>query len=111
VASCVTNYERLIVNVHSVMNPGKIIVLAVMPVRESVVDRASHELNENIRRFNHELESVCKRHEAKFVDLSAAVGDGHGGLSGELTTDGLHLNAPGYQKVAAVLGVVLAEKD
>lgn len=107
-ASCTANYEQLILNVQSTLKPGKIIVLSVMPVRESAVDRRSHELNGRISKFNNELASICARKQAEFVDVTKAVAAAGGGLSPELTFDGWHLNAEGYRKLADALAANLS---
>ena len=108
VESCARDYEQLLLRTRSMLNPKKIIVLSVMPVRETVVDRNSQDVNTQVANFNHELETICRRDQAQFVDLSAAVGDGKHGLTPALTSDGLHLNREGYRAIAAVLTNVLS---
>ena len=109
VESCAGDYEQLILKVRSALNPKRIIVLSVMPVRESAVDRKSEEINRQVVSLNQELQTLCKQHQAEFLDVSAAVCDRGGGLSPGLTFDGVHLNMQGYQKVAAVLANALSE--
>jgi lysophospholipase L1-like esterase len=111
VESCGKDYEQLLLKTRSMLNPNKIIVLSVMPVRESAVDRKSHDVNGQVVNFNHELESICKRDQARFVDLGATMSDNCGGLAPMLTTDGLHPNFQGYRKIAAVLTNVLSEAN
>jgi len=111
IASCVTNYERLILNVHSTVNPRKTIVLSVMPVRNSAVDGESRSLNGRIVEFNRELEAVCGRNRAQFVDITPEVAAPDGGLSPELTKDGLHLNPQGYRRLADILAGTLSASD
>jgi lysophospholipase L1-like esterase len=109
VESCVKDYEELVSRVQSVLNPGKTIVLSVMPVRESTVHQKGHQVNKDVASFNHELESLCKRHQAQFVDVTASVADESGTLAPALTVDGLHLNLQGYRRVAMVLSNVLSK--
>lgn len=110
VESCVKDYGQLIDATKS-LRPRKIIVLSVMPVRESALDLASHKLNLKIYDFDRQLEKLCGQRQAEFMDVSAAVADKRGALSAGLTGDGLHLNREGYQKIAAVLAPVLAKPD
>jgi lysophospholipase L1-like esterase len=110
VESCVKDYGQLISASQS-LQPEKIIVLSVIPVRESALDAASRKLNLEISDFDRRLEILCAQRKAKFVDVSAAVADKRGALSPELTGDGLHLNRDGYRKIAAVLAPVLAETN
>lgn len=111
VAFCVTNYERLILTVRSRLNPGRIIVLSVMPLRESAVDRSNLFLNRRISEFNRELEIICARNRVQFVDVAKIMMAAGGGLSPELTIDGLHLNSLGYRKLADALTVILSKPD
>src|SRR5262249_40444707 len=107
VESCAKDYEQLLSRVQSVLGPNKIIALSVMPVQESPIDQKSHQVNSQVMNFNRELESICKRHQAEFADVTAAVAGGNGALSPALTVDGLHLNLAGYRRIAAVLTNVL----
>jgi len=111
VAECATNYTRLISSVQTNLSPRKIIVLSVMPVRESTVDRRSHQLNGRISEFNRELESICNRAQVEFVDVTKTMANAGGGLSPEFTFDGWHLNAEGYRKLAGALATNLSGSD
>jgi lysophospholipase L1-like esterase len=111
VESCASDYEQLLLKTRSMLNPNKIIVLSVMPVRESAVDRKSHDVNGQVVNFNHELEPICKREQAKFVDLTTTMSDKGGGLAPALTVDGLHPNSEGYRRIAAVLTNVLSRAN
>lgn len=109
VESCAADYERLVVKVRTALNPNRIIVLSVMPVRESAVDRDSQEVNRRVCSLNQRLRTLCQRQQAEFVDVSTAVSGSGGELSPGLTFDGVHLNPQGYQKIAAVLANSLSE--
>ena len=111
VESCIKDYEQLISTSRALLHPRKIIVLSVMPVRESRFDQASRQVNRQIMAFNQKLENTCGRQQAQFVDISRAVAANQGGLSARLTSDGLHLNHEGYQRIAALLVPVLAAPD
>ncbi len=102
-ADCLHDYEALLAAVRSQLQPETIMVLAVMPVRESAVDRASHEVNANVNQFNSGLAECCRQHQVLFLNANSAVTDARGGLAGELTPDGLHLNAAGYRRLAGAI--------
>ena len=110
VESCVRDYGKLIEAGKS-LHPQKIIVLSVMPVRESAFDLASHKLNQKISGFNRHLKELCAERQAEFIDAGTVVADKRGALLAEFTSDGLHLNHAGYQKLAAFLAPVLAEQN
>jgi lysophospholipase L1-like esterase len=109
VSECLAKYEQLLSRVNVLAHPQHLLVLSVMPVRETSPDRSSHEFNRQISVFNGELATLCQRYNAEFVDVNPAVMDSRGGLAAELTIDGLHLNREGYKKIAEILAPKLAE--
>ncbi len=111
VSACINDYEQLLSTLNSSLRPQRILVMSVMPVRETVFDRASHELNRQIVVFNSQLEALCHRHKAEFVNVNPAVMDDHGGLAANLTVDGLHLNREGYKRLVGVLAPLLANTN
>lgn len=108
VAACLKDYERLLATVASSLRPQRLVVLSVMQVRESGLDRASHGLNQQIQSFNRQLQALCRQHRAEFLDVNPFVMDDRGGLAAALTVDGLHLNPAGYKKLAAALAPMFA---
>jgi lysophospholipase L1-like esterase len=102
VERCAADYERLLAAARA-LKPRKIIVLSVMPVRQSPVDQSSRKLNQAVFALDERLEKLCGLHNAVFVNANGAVTNDSGGLAGELTTDGLHLNGRGYLKIAEVI--------
>jgi lysophospholipase L1-like esterase len=111
VQPCLADYEQLLATVRSTLAPEKIIVLSVMPVRESLVDEAARQLNGQVRDFNRGLAELCRRSNAQFVDVTAAIGDSRGSLRPELTSDGLHLNSSGYRAIGDTVAVALAKSE
>lgn len=102
-AACVQDYAALLAGVNSQLQPKAILVLSVMPVRESAIDRQVHEFNLNIARFNAELADCCLQHRALFLNVTPAVAGANGGLADDLTPDGLHLNPEGYRRLAQAM--------
>lgn len=103
-ADCLQDYAALIHTVRSQLEPKFILVLSVMPVRESAVDREAHRFNATIAAFNGQLAAYCRQQpRVTFLDVNPAVQDARGGLADDLTVDGLHLNEQGYQQLAQVI--------
>jgi len=100
---CLRKYQALLERVRAELSPQFVMVLSVMPVRESAVDARCRDLNRRIREFNAGLPAMCDRNGARFQEVGAAVAAGSGGLASELTFDGLHLNPAGYQRLAAAV--------
>ena len=106
--ACLRDFTELLAAVRSHLQPESILVLSVMPLRETVVDRASHQFNLNVNQFNIELETSCRQQQVLFLNVNSAVTDTNGRLAGELTVDGLHLNAEGYRRLAGIIAPQLA---
>ncbi|XHX78133.1 MAG: GDSL-type esterase/lipase family protein [Stenomitos frigidus ULC029] len=70
---------------------AQIVVQSILPTRTAAVpgDRVSW--------LNQRLAAIAQEDGAAFLDLYTAFADLDGGLRDDLTTDGLHLNASGYQ--------------
>jgi lysophospholipase L1-like esterase len=102
--TCIHDYETLLTTVRTHLQPEGIIVLSVMPMRDSGVDRATQAINRSVNEFNGLLEACCQKHQATFINLNPAITEKNGGLADELTSDGLHLNPEGYRRLAAAIG-------
>ena len=103
VETCAQEYAALLTSIRARLEPDSILVLSVMPLRESPVDRATHEMNLNVARLNHLLKSVCAKNQATFINVNQAMTDADGGLTDKFTFDGLHLNNEGYRQLAVVI--------
>ncbi len=64
--NCLRTYGELLEAIHTHLQPKSVLVLSVMPVRETVVDRASHKLNMVVRQFNIGLKACCRQHQSFF---------------------------------------------
>ena len=106
---CLRDYERLLATVRSRLRPESIMVLSVMPLRESLIDRSTHEVTRNVGRFNAALKICCEQEHVLFLNVNSAVTDARGGLADHLTEDGLHLNSAGYRRLASVIAPQLPQ--
>jgi len=96
--------KKLVENIQSIAGfftskgVSDIRVCAVMPLA-SWIDSAEVS-NAKISEANALLEEFCRANNVRFVDVAEVVVDSKGYMSHEHTSDGLHLSASGYQKVA-----------
>lgn len=82
----------------------KIIVQSVYPVNKSINKRmVSRRKNSDIAEINRQLESVCKKENVVFLDLTEELSDSDGCFKKEYTHDGLHPNATGFHVVTKKL--------
>jgi len=108
-ADCLRDYTTLLAAVRTRLNPKTILVLSVMPVRESAVDSAAHQFNAKVAQFNAALAAYCgQQPQVTYLDIRPAVMDDRGGLADDLTVDGLHLNPKGYHRLAQLIQAQLA---
>jgi lysophospholipase L1-like esterase len=80
----------------------RVIVCAVLPARAG-----PRLARERIDAVNRELRAVAARHGASFVDPGPALRAQDGELDPRFTTDGIHLNGPGYRAWVAALDQAL----
>lgn len=99
---CLEYYSRLLDQAEA-LDPERIIVVAVMPVRQSPVDLKTLECNRRIHQFNILLKDLCRSRNIPLLDLGPTVEDASGGLKAEFTDDGLHLNSLGYSSVTPLI--------
>ncbi len=70
---------------------AQIILQSILPTRFAALP------SQRIYRLNQDLAAIALAEGAQFMDLTYYFMDGQGVLRRDLTTDGLHLNARGYQ--------------
>ena len=88
VAACVEKYDKLLRSTRDVLKPQRILVISVMPLRESVADRRIHKINQDVSALNQKLEILCSRHSAFYQPEPGSHGPERR-LSPKLTIDGL----------------------
>jgi hypothetical protein len=111
VESALNHYQELLSITQATLHPGKILVLSVMPLQVSPVDKAGQAINQKIAFFNRQLETICSEHHAVFVNVNPAVMDADGSLLPSLAIDGLHLNQAGYEKIAIIIRTSLKTRE
>jgi acyl-CoA thioesterase I len=72
------------------------VVLAAVPPAIHFNWRPSIQPAAQIQALNEWIKDYAAKEKLAFVDYSAVLGDGGGGLKSELTSDGVHPNAAGY---------------
>lgn len=94
------DFKALLGATRQKLQPKRIVVAAVMPLRQKPETR---KFNADIAEFNRRLKKLCLDSNAIFVDVASSVADADGGLSEKLTSDGLHLNERGYRTISPEL--------
>lgn len=87
----VANMERIITQLQQQHPQADIVVYSVFPTRWETIP------NQHVRSLNARISRVAQRSGASYRDVHGQFQDQWGALRAELTTDGLHLNAQGYQ--------------
>lgn len=70
---------------------SKVILQSILPTRLAAIP------NERIRNLNQQIAVIAQQEGAGYLNLHNLFADGQGQLGQDLTTDGLHLSASGYQ--------------
>ncbi len=90
--------QEILRNIHQILTRLKqqhpnvqIVVQSILPTR------SAHIPNARIAAINPMIHSLTQRHGVDYLDLHRQFRDWDGGLRSELTTDGVHLSALGYQ--------------
>lgn len=85
--------------------PGcRLIVEALLPVREAMLDRFSERLtNATIARANALLKDGARATGADWLEAGSRLADASGQLDARYTSDGLHLSGAGYRQWAEAL--------
>jgi len=90
----VENHLRIWAEAAEKMPEARLLVQSLLPVSER---KYPPSLNRRVRALNERLRSEAEKRGLTYIDLYSRLADNSGGLPEELTYDGLHLNARGYQ--------------
>ena len=102
------DYFQLLGQIGADLSPNRIVALSVMPVASRRIADGSRDLNARVRELNARIHDQCLKLGVAFLDVTPAVAE-DGALRDALTWDGLHLNPPGYQKLARWMEPLLLE--
>lgn len=90
-AQILKNLSQIIARLQQTHPQAQIVLQSILPTRSA---RFS---NERIVQLNHQLEDLAFQNHAFYLDLYSQMTDNDGNLHPDLTTDGVHLNARGYE--------------
>lgn len=104
----IDNIRKILENIKKNRSKTKIYLESIYPINRSndktvVMGTVGKRKNEDIRRINEELESICKELNVEFIDMYRILEDSEENLKIRYTRDGLHLNDMGYYKITEEL--------
>jgi len=100
-ATFIKKYGALIDKLEECQPNAIIYVQSMLPVNEqTIIDQGQYEpiTNDSIDDLNSRLMKLAEEKGVYYVDVAEAFKDETGGMPAEATPDGIHLNAPYYQK-------------
>ena len=89
-ATVLNNLRQIVRRLKQNHPQAQIVTYSILPTRFGIVP------GDRVHQLNEALASMSRQEGAAFVDLQPIFADAQGQLRRELTTDGLHLNANGY---------------
>ena len=101
------NYRKIIRRIKNVSPQTKIFFNTLLPVNNTFPDRSHFNKDEHIAAVNEGLKKIAFAEEITVIDIHPEFLDENKRLDKKFTYDGLHLNADGYQKWAAILKLYL----
>jgi len=110
-----SNQREMVQYLQSVHPQSQIVMQSILPhaSEEEATwegrDRFADLPNSRIQMLNQQLETIAQEEGVYFLDLYPIFADGQGNLRMSLSTDGLHLNAQGYQTWSIALQVYSRE--
>ncbi len=91
------NLRRILVQLRQTHPDAQIVMQSILPTRALIAT------SDRIQQMNQQLKAIALQQGAYYLDLFQTMADANGNLRADLTTDGLHLNAKGYQTWQAAL--------
>lgn len=98
IKSALKNYEEILQEIKQVSPQTKMIIQSIYPTADDYAKR-----NKKIVEVNAELNVFAQKYGYDYADVHSVLKDENGELNQEFTTDGLHLNEKGYQRVTDTL--------
>ena len=97
------NYKKMILRIKKESPKTKIFFNTLLPVNNTFTDRAQFNKDEHIQAINEGLKKLAASYKVTVIDIHPHFLDAAKKLDKQYTYDGLHLNADGYKKWAALL--------
>lgn len=100
----ITNYRKMIERIQSGSPRTKIYMQTLLPVNNTFTQFKNHyNKDQHITFINNAIKQFAQQYGIVIIDLNPRFQDAQGKLDKNLTQDGLHLNAEGYNRWAALL--------
>lgn len=93
----IANLQQIMARLKQSHPTARIVVQSILPTRSLPIS------NQQIQQLNQQLAVIARQTGVTFLDLYTQFADSEGQIRPEFTTDGLHLNAYGYQVWRSVL--------
>ena len=87
-------YQEIVSKLKNNLPETQIILQSLLPINGEV--KSMPIKNTDILQMNEGIKAIASKEQLIFVDLHSKFLDSKGRLRAELTTDGIHLDAPGY---------------
>ena len=97
------NYLKIIRRIKTSSPGTKIYFNTVLPVNNTFPAKNHFNKDEHIQYINDEMKKLTEREKITVIDIHSPFLDADKRLDKQYTYDGLHLNAAGYKKWAAIL--------
>ena len=95
VPNIISNYETIVHQIRQLTPNSELYLESVLPIHNSL--RRSGMRNEAIVELNQGIQKIATKYQLPYLDLHAKMIDSTGALQANLSKDGIHLNAAGYQ--------------
>jgi lysophospholipase L1-like esterase len=107
VPNILSNYEAIVIQIKQLTPNSKLYLESVLPIHNSL--RRSGLRNEAIIELNQGIQKIAAKYQLPYLDLHCKMIDANGALQANLSKDGIHLNAIGYQIFKEILKKYISE--
>jgi lysophospholipase L1-like esterase len=107
VPNILSNYEAIVIQIKQLTPDSKLYLESVLPIHNSL--RRSGLRNEAIIELNQGIQKIAAKYQLPYLDLHHKMIDADGALQANLSKDGIHLNAAGYQIFKEILKKYISE--
>jgi lysophospholipase L1-like esterase len=102
------DYEKMLSKALE-LSLGEVMVATILPVGENMPLGDLYFDSDLIEAFNNSIRAIAERKEVNLIDAGARFIESSGSTSNAFTTDGVHLNAEGYQILDSIITPNLEE--